>query len=82
VTTSTADPIPPTPSIFFFERSLYRETVFLNGNHEAHFLEVLRDPTKLEDWRQFSGLQTLMSYGTQPSLNPDGTSVQDRRNTW
>jgi hypothetical protein len=25
VTTSTADPIPPTPSIFFFERSLYRE---------------------------------------------------------
>ena len=53
------------------ERSLYRETVFLKGNHEAYLLEVLRDPTKLEDWRQFGGLQTLMSYGIQPSLNPD-----------
>jgi IS66 C-terminal element/Transposase IS66 family len=77
VTTSTADPIPPTPSIFFFERSLYRETVFLKGNHEANFLEVLRDSTKLEDWRRFSGLQTLMSYGTQPSLNPDAVAQTD-----
>jgi serine/threonine protein phosphatase 1 len=53
------------------ERSLCRETVFLRGNHEAYFLEVLRDPSKLEEWRQFGGLQTLMSYGIQPSLNPD-----------
>jgi serine/threonine protein phosphatase 1 len=53
------------------ERSLYSETIFLKGNHEAYFLEVLRDPTKLEDWRQFGGLQTLMSYGIQPTLNPD-----------
>jgi serine/threonine protein phosphatase 1 len=52
------------------ERSHRRETVFLKGNHEAYFLEVLRDPTKLEDWRQFGGLQTMMSYGIQPSLNP------------
>src|SRR5713101_886952 len=28
------------------ERSLHRETVFLKGNHEAYFLEVLRDPSK------------------------------------
>jgi serine/threonine protein phosphatase 1 len=53
------------------ERSLDHETVFLKGNHEAFCLEVLRDPAKLEDWRQFGGLQTLMSYGIQPSLNPD-----------
>ncbi len=53
------------------ERSRDREAIFLKGNHEAYFLEVLRDPTKLEDWRQFGGLQTLMSYGLQPSLNPD-----------
>ena len=53
------------------ERSHIRETVFLKGNHEAYLLEVLRDPTRLEDWRQFGGLQTLMSYGIQPSLNPD-----------
>ena len=53
------------------ERSHVREAVFLKGNHEAYLLEVLRDPTKLEDWRQFGGLQTLISYGIQPSLNPD-----------
>jgi serine/threonine protein phosphatase 1 len=53
------------------ERSLYSDTVFLKGNHEAFFLEVLRNPTKLDDWRQFGGLQTLMSYGIQPTLNPD-----------
>lgn len=59
------------------ERSLYRETVFLKGNHEAYFLEVLRNPAKLEDWRQFGGLQTLMSYGIQPSLNPDAAEQTD-----
>jgi serine/threonine protein phosphatase 1 len=54
-------------------RGQSRETVFLKGNHEAYFLELLRDPTKLDDWRQFGGLQTLMSYGLQPSLNPDAS---------
>ena len=53
------------------ERSRDRETVFLKGNHEAYFLEVLRDPSKVDDWRQFGGLQTLMSYGIQPLLNPN-----------
>ena len=52
------------------ERGQDRETVFLKGNHEAYFLEVLRDPGKLDEWRQFGGLQTLMSYGIQPLLNP------------
>jgi serine/threonine protein phosphatase 1 len=59
------------------DRSLYRETVFLKGNHEAFFLEVLRDPGKLDDWRQFGGLQTLMSYGIQPSINPDASEQTD-----
>jgi serine/threonine protein phosphatase 1 len=52
------------------ERGKDHEAVFLKGNHEAYFLEVLRDPGKVDDWRQFGGLQTLMSYGVQPSLNP------------
>jgi serine/threonine protein phosphatase 1 len=52
-------------------RSRRRETVFLKGNHEAYFLELLRDSTKLNDWRQFGGIPTLMSYGIQPTLNPD-----------
>ncbi len=52
------------------ERSLYSETVFLAGNHEAFFLEVLRDPAKIDLWRQLGGLQTLMSYGLRPMPNP------------
>lgn len=52
------------------ERSRSRETVFLKGNHEAYFLEVLRNPNKVDEWRQFGGLQTLMSYGLNPPLNP------------
>jgi serine/threonine protein phosphatase 1 len=59
------------------ERSLCRETVCLKGNHETYFLDVLRDPSKLEGWRQFGGLQTLMSYGIQPTLNPDATEQAD-----
>jgi serine/threonine protein phosphatase 1 len=53
------------------ERGRDREAIFLKGNHEAYFLEVLREPSKVSDWRQFGGLQTLMSYGIQPSLSPD-----------
>jgi serine/threonine protein phosphatase 1 len=59
------------------ERSFYRETVFLKGNHEAYFLEVLSDPAKLEDWRQFGGLQTLMSYGIQPTFSPNTNEQTD-----
>ena len=51
--------------------------MFLKGNHEAYLLEVLRDPSKVEDWRQFGGLQTLMSYGIQPTLNPDAAEQAD-----
>jgi serine/threonine protein phosphatase 1 len=52
------------------ERSRSRPTVCLKGNHEAYWLDVLREPTKLDEWRQIGGLQTLMSYGVQPPLNP------------
>jgi serine/threonine protein phosphatase 1 len=53
------------------DRGRSRQAVFLRGNHEAYFLEVLGNPNKLADFRQFGGLQTLMSYDVQPSLNPD-----------
>ncbi len=52
------------------ERSQSREIVCLKGNHEAYYLDVLRGPAKLDEWRQIGGLQTLMSYGVQPLLNP------------
>jgi len=38
---------------------------------------VLRDPSKLQDWRQFGGLQTLLSYGLRPALNPDAAGRID-----
>ena len=45
-------------------------SIFLMGNHEAVLAEFLRDPAQLHDWRQFGGLQTLISYGLRPSLTP------------
>ena len=59
------------------QRSQDHKTVFLKGNHEAYMLEVLRDSSKVQDWRQFGGLQTMVSYGLQPSLNPDADEQAD-----
>ena len=52
------------------ERSTRRQIVCLKGNHEAFMLDVLEDPKKISDWRQYGGLPTLMSYGLRPSINP------------
>ncbi|MBC9876937.1 serine/threonine protein phosphatase [Bradyrhizobium sp. INPA01-394B] len=55
------------------QRSRYRNTVFLKGNHEAYFTAMLDDPSRAADWLQFGGLQTLMSYGISapPDLGED-----------
>jgi serine/threonine protein phosphatase 1 len=53
------------------ERGRRHESVFLKGNHEAFLSDVLKDPSQLEQWKQFGGLQTLASYGLRPSLKPD-----------
>lgn len=52
-------------------RSRRGNAVFLKGNHEAFLAEVFRDPSRITDWFQFGGMQTLMSYGLSPSPNPD-----------
>jgi len=52
-------------------RSRRGNAVFLKGNHEAFLAEVFRDPTRMTDWFQFGGMQTLMSYGLSPSPIPD-----------
>lgn len=52
------------------ERSKSHETVCLKGNHEVFLLEVLKDPTRLEEWRHYGGLLTLVSYGIMPTMNP------------
>jgi serine/threonine protein phosphatase 1 len=46
------------------------EMVFLKGNHEAFLLNFLKDPALLDIWRQYGGLETLISYGLKPPLNP------------
>lgn len=53
------------------ERSRNGNTVFLKGNHEAFMMEVLGDPSRIPSWLNVGGLQTLISYGLSPSLNPD-----------
>lgn len=59
------------------ECSDLRETVFLKGNHETFVSGFLDDPTTLDDWRLYGGLETLMSYGLTPSINP-GHSDRER----
>ena len=51
-------------------RSRADEVVLLKGNHEAMLLEFFDNPSLLGHWRQFGGLQTLISYGLKPSINP------------
>ena len=53
------------------------ESVFLKGNHESFLFDVLKDPSQLQDWRQYGGLRTLTSYGLQPSLNPSSAEQAD-----
>src|SRR5436190_3226178 len=51
-------------------RSRTDELLLLKGNHGAMLLEFFDNPSLLGHWRQFGGLQTLISYGLKPSLNP------------
>ncbi len=56
-------------------RERMHETIFLKGNHEVLFLQFLHDPAVLEDWRQYGGFDTLMSYGLTPPLNPSAEQL-------
>jgi serine/threonine protein phosphatase 1 len=46
------------------------EMVFLKGNHEVFLLKFLDHSEILEDWRQCGGLETLISFGIKPPINP------------
>lgn len=52
-----------------------QEMIFLRGNHDVFVRRFLEDPATLRDWSKIGGLETLMSYGLKPSLNP-GTDAQ------
>lgn len=51
-------------------RARSHEILMLKGNHEELFLSFFKDPAVLSSWRQYGGLQTLTSYGLQPSFSP------------
>src|SRR5258708_10839020 len=52
-----------------YERT--KEVVFLKGNHETYVHRFLSEPAVLDEWRLCGGLETLVSYGLKPSINPD-----------
>jgi serine/threonine protein phosphatase 1 len=52
-----------------YERT--KETISLRGNHETIVHRFLSEPAILDEWRLYGGLETLMSYGLKPSINPD-----------
>ncbi len=47
-----------------------KETIFLRGNHETFVHRFLSEPAVLDEWRLCGGLETLVSYGLKPSINP------------
>src|SRR5439155_17139587 len=49
----------------------------LKGNHETLFLDFFDNPLLLSNWRQYGGLQTLISYGLKPSLNPSAEEQKE-----
>jgi serine/threonine protein phosphatase 1 len=54
-----------------------KEAVFLKGNHETFVHLFLSAPAVLDEWRLCGGLETLVSYGLKPSINP-GAAEQRR----
>ena len=47
------------------------ECVYLKGNHEEALLNFLADARSGSDWRQFGGLETLISYGVPQKILGD-----------
>jgi serine/threonine protein phosphatase 1 len=55
--------------IELLSKRVSRGTICLKGNHESFLLEFLKDPTILDAWQRCGGLETLVSYGLEPSLD-------------
>lgn len=54
-----------------------REVVFLRGNHDNFIMKFLQTPEVLRDWSKMGGLETLMSYGLQPSIGADDATRKE-----
>jgi Calcineurin-like phosphoesterase len=44
-------------------------SVFLKGNHETYITDFITNPPILDSWQRLGGLETLMSYGIEPTIN-------------
>ncbi|MBW0003960.1 MAG: serine/threonine protein phosphatase [Hyphomicrobiales bacterium] len=53
------------------KRRRSHHVICLKGNHESYLIDFLHNPSVLSDWRHFGGLETLRSYGLDPSANPN-----------
>lgn len=53
------------------------DTLFLEGNHEGYVSRFLSDPTVLTEWKQFGGINTLLSYGVTPTSRNDPQSQHE-----
>jgi serine/threonine protein phosphatase 1 len=54
-----------------------RDAVYLRGNHEVLLLEFLNNPSVFNEWRKYGGLETLLSYGLKPGLNPTAAEITE-----
>jgi serine/threonine protein phosphatase 1 len=57
-------------------RSEQREMVCLKGNHEIYPGEFVRNPETLHEWAQIGGMDTLLSYGMRPPVNPGDAELR------
>lgn len=53
------------------------KTICLKGNHEAFLLQFFSEPGLLENWARYGALNTLMSYGLRPPLQPKGAQCAE-----
>jgi serine/threonine protein phosphatase 1 len=58
------------------QRGQIHEVVCLKGNHELFLIDFLRNPELFKQWRQYGGLDTLMSYGVVPPFNPSTEQLE------
>lgn len=50
------------------EHGAAHESIFLKGNHELIAVNCLSDRSKMDQWLQLGGMETLASYGVAPEL--------------
>lgn len=50
------------------------ERIYIKGNHEDTLLQFIEEPSVLDSWQQYGGLETLQSYGVDLRLVYQGNN--------